>query len=70
MANKNFSVKNMYNDLVMRTGVPFNCCTWKAKILILTIDNLAGDSGRGALVAAFVVSKKPDISFLIVLWLD
>jgi hypothetical protein len=30
--NKNFSLKNMYNDLVIRTKIPFNYCTWKAKI--------------------------------------
>jgi hypothetical protein len=27
-----FLVKAMYNDLVVGTGIPFNCCTWKAKI--------------------------------------
>jgi hypothetical protein len=31
-ASRNFSVKNMYNDLAMRNGIHFNCCTWKAKI--------------------------------------
>jgi hypothetical protein len=27
-ANKNFSVKNMYNDIVLREGTPVNCWTW------------------------------------------
>jgi hypothetical protein len=54
-SSKDFSVKNMYNDLVMRTGFHFSCCTWKVKIplkikiffwyirkgLILTKNNLA-----------------------------
>ena len=31
-ANKNFSVKNMYNDLVLKSGTPVECWTWKAKI--------------------------------------
>jgi hypothetical protein len=53
-ANKNFSVKNMYNDLVLKSGTPVNCWTWKAKIplkikiflwflkkgVVLTKDNL------------------------------
>jgi hypothetical protein len=25
MANKKFSVKNMYNDLVLKLGTPVNC---------------------------------------------
>jgi hypothetical protein len=31
-ANKNFLVKNMYNDIVLRVGTPVNCWAWKAKI--------------------------------------
>jgi hypothetical protein len=31
-ASNNFSVKNMYNDLVLKSGTPVNCWTWKAKI--------------------------------------
>jgi hypothetical protein len=31
-ANKNFSVKNMYNDIVLRAGTPVNCWAWKSKI--------------------------------------
>jgi hypothetical protein len=32
-ANKNFSVKNMYNDIVLSEGTPVNCWAWKVKIL-------------------------------------
>jgi hypothetical protein len=32
--NKNFSVKNMYNDVVLRAGTPVSCWVWKAKILL------------------------------------
>jgi hypothetical protein len=53
-ANKKFSVKNMYNDIVLRAGTPVNCWAWKAKIplkikiflwylkngVVLTKDNL------------------------------
>jgi hypothetical protein len=52
--SKIFSVKNMYNDLVIKSGTPVSCCTWKAKIplkikiflwylkngVVLTKDNL------------------------------
>jgi hypothetical protein len=30
--NKNFSVKNMYNNIVLREGTLVNCWAWKAKI--------------------------------------
>jgi hypothetical protein len=30
--NKNFLAKNMYNYVLLRTGTPFTCHTWKAKI--------------------------------------
>jgi hypothetical protein len=53
-ANKIFLVKNMYNDLVLKSRTPVNCWTWKAKIplkikiflwylkngVVLTKDNL------------------------------
>jgi hypothetical protein len=32
MASRIFSVKNMYNDLVLRSGTPVNCWAWNAKI--------------------------------------
>jgi hypothetical protein len=38
-ANKTFSVKNMYNDILLREGTPVNCWAWKAKIP-LKIKNL------------------------------
>jgi hypothetical protein len=30
--SKNFSVKNMYNDLIIKSETPVNCWTWKARI--------------------------------------
>jgi hypothetical protein len=30
--SKGFSVKAMHNDLMLGTSVPFDCCSWKAKI--------------------------------------
>jgi hypothetical protein len=33
-ARKIFSVKNMYNDLVLKSGTLVNSWTWKAKILV------------------------------------
>jgi hypothetical protein len=29
-ANKTFSVKNLYNDLILRAGAWVNCWAWKA----------------------------------------
>jgi hypothetical protein len=66
-ASRNFSVKNMYNDLVKRNGIHFNCCTWKAKIplkikiflwylrkgVILTKDNLAKRQWKGCTRCCF-----------------
>jgi hypothetical protein len=31
-ASKKFSVKNMYNDLVLKSETPVNCWMWKVKI--------------------------------------
>jgi hypothetical protein len=82
-ANKNFSVKNMYNDVVLRAGTPVSCWVWKAKIplkikiflwylrngVVLTKDNLV-KRPRGVQNAAFVRSMKQfNTSFLIVSWL-
>jgi hypothetical protein len=53
-ASKKFSVKDLYNDLILRSGAPVNCWAWKAKIplkikiflwylkngVVLTKDNL------------------------------
>jgi hypothetical protein len=52
--SKKFLVKNMYNDLVLKSGTPVNCWMWKVKIplkikiffwyvksgVVLTKDNL------------------------------
>jgi hypothetical protein len=60
-ANKNFSVKNMYNDIVLREGTPVNCWARKAKIplkikiflwflrngVVLTKDNLVKRHWKG-----------------------
>jgi hypothetical protein len=66
-ASKSFLVKNMYNDLVLKTGIPVNCSTWKAKIplklkiflwyvkngVILTKDNLAKSQWKGCIDCCF-----------------
>jgi hypothetical protein len=71
-ANKNFSVKNMYNDVVLRAGTPVSCWVWKAKIplkikiflwyprngVVLTKDNLVKRQWKGCKNAAFVRSMK------------
>jgi hypothetical protein len=65
--SKNFSVKAMYNDLVMGSGRSFNCCTWKVKIplkikiflcylrkgVTLTKDNLSRMQWKGCLWCCF-----------------
>jgi hypothetical protein len=62
----------MYSDLVMRTGIPFNCCSWKAKIplkiknflwyirkgVILTRDNLAKRQWKGCTSCSFCSRQK------------
>jgi hypothetical protein len=59
--NKNFLVKNMYNDIVLREETPINCWVWKAKIplkikiflwylrnrVVLTKDNLLNRYWKG-----------------------
>jgi hypothetical protein len=66
-ASRNFSVKNMYNDLVLRSGTPVNCWTWKAKIplkikiflwylkngVVLTKDNLVKRQWKGCTRCCF-----------------
>jgi hypothetical protein len=66
-ASKNFSVKNMYNDLELKLGIPVNCWTWKAKIslkikificylkngMILTKDNLVKRQRKGCTPCCF-----------------
>jgi hypothetical protein len=83
-ASKNFSVKNMYNDLVLKSGTPVNCWTWKAKIplkikiflwyvksgVMLTNNNLVKRQWKGCTKCCFLQSKKLFCTcFLIVLWL-
>jgi hypothetical protein len=65
--SKKFSVKNLYNDVLMRTGTPFKCQTWKAKIplkikfflwylrkgVILNKDNLAKRQWKGCTCCCF-----------------
>jgi hypothetical protein len=66
-ANKNFSVKNMYNDVVLRAGTPASCWVWKAKIplkieiflwylrngVVLTKDNLVKRQWKGCTKCCF-----------------
>jgi hypothetical protein len=70
--NKKFLVKNMYNDLVLKSGTPGNCWTWKAKIslkikiflwylkneVVLTKDNLVKRQCKGCIKCCFLWSKK------------
>jgi hypothetical protein len=65
--SKSFSVKALYNDILIRTGNPFNCLTWKAKVplkikiflwylrkgVILIKDNLAKRHWKGCIRCCF-----------------
>jgi hypothetical protein len=65
--SKKFSVKDMYNDLVLRSGTPVNCWAWKAKIplkikiflwylkngVVLTKDNLVKRQWKGCTKCCF-----------------
>jgi hypothetical protein len=67
-ANKIFSVKNLYNDLVLRSGTPVNCWAWNAKIplkikiflwflknrVLLTKDNLVKRQWKGCTKVLFL----------------
>jgi hypothetical protein len=80
MANKNFSVKSMYNDIVLRAGTPVNCWVWKAKIplkikiflwylrnwVVLTKDNLVKRKWNGCAKYCFVWSRKQFNTFFII----
>jgi hypothetical protein len=71
-ASKNFSVKNMYNDLVIKSGTPVNCWTWKAKIhlkikillwylknrVVLTKDNLVKRQWKGYTKCCFCTEQE------------
>jgi hypothetical protein len=66
-ANKTFSVKSMYNDIVLREGTPVNCWAWKAKVplkikiflwylrngVVLTKDNLVKRHWKGCTNCCF-----------------
>jgi hypothetical protein len=65
--SRNFSVKNMYNDLVLRSRTPVNCWAWNAKIplkikiflwylkngVVLTNDNLVKTQWKGCTKCCF-----------------
>jgi hypothetical protein len=65
--SKKFSVKDMYNDLVLRSGTPVNCWAWKVKIplkikmfiwylkngVVLTKDNLVKRQWKGCTKCCF-----------------
>jgi hypothetical protein len=71
-ANKNFSVKNMYNDIVLRERTPVNCSVWKAKIplkikiflwylrtgVVLTKDNLVKRHWKGCTKCCFCAEQE------------
>jgi hypothetical protein len=71
-ANKNFSVKNMYNDIVLREGTPINCWAWKAKIplkikiflwyfnngVVLTKNNLVKRHSKGCTKCCFCAEQE------------
>jgi hypothetical protein len=66
-ASKKFSVKDLYNDLVLRSGMPVDCWAWKAKIplrikiflwylkngVVLTKDNLVKRQWKGCTKCCF-----------------
>jgi hypothetical protein len=81
--SKKFSVKDMYNDLVLRSGTPVNCWAWKAKIplkikiflwylkngVVLTKDNLVKRQWKGCTKCCFVMCQNlSNICSLIVPW--
>jgi hypothetical protein len=67
IASKKFSVKDLYNDLILRSGAPTNCWAWKAKIplkikiflwylkngVVLTKDNLVKRQWKGCTNCCF-----------------
>jgi hypothetical protein len=70
--NKKFSVKNMYNDLVLKLGTPVNCWKWKARIplkikiflwylkngVVLTEDNLVKRQWKGCIMCYFCMEQE------------
>jgi hypothetical protein len=84
-ANKIFSLKNMYNDLVLKSGTPVNCCTSKANIhlkikiflwyhkngVVLTMDNSVKRQWKWCIKCCFLRSMKQfNTYFFIIPWLD
>jgi hypothetical protein len=71
-ANKTFSMKNMYNDIVLREGTPVNGWAWKAKIplkikiflwylrhgVVLTKDNLVKKHWKGCTDGCFCAEQE------------
>jgi hypothetical protein len=71
-ASKNFSVENMYNDLILKSGTPVNCWTWKAKIplkikiflwyfkngVVLPKDNLVKRQWKGCTKCCFCTDQE------------
>jgi hypothetical protein len=65
--SKSFSVKALYNDLMLTSGIPFNCCSWKVKVplkikiflwflrqgVLLTKDNLVKRHWKGCVSCCF-----------------
>jgi hypothetical protein len=71
-ANKNFSVRNMYNDIVLREGTSVMCWAWKVKIplkikiflwylrkgVVLTKDNLVKRHWKGCTKCCFCAEQE------------
>jgi hypothetical protein len=71
-ASKTFTVKSMYDDLVLRVGASVNCWTWKARIplkikiflwylkngVVLTKDNLLKRQWKGCTKCGFCVEQE------------
>jgi hypothetical protein len=71
-ANKKFSVKNLYNDIILSAGTWANCWTWKAKIplkikiflwflkngVVLTKDNLVKRRWKGCTRCCFCTEQE------------
>jgi hypothetical protein len=70
--NKKISVKNMQNDLVLKSGTPVNCWTWKSRIplkikiflwylkngVVLTEDNLVKIQWKGCIKCYFCTEQE------------
>jgi hypothetical protein len=66
-ASKKFSVRDLYNDMILRSGTPTDCLAWKAKIslkikiflwylkieVVLTKDNLVKRQWKGCTKCCF-----------------